>query len=190
MRIVGQIRPDRPLFVLAVEEEAEFLGTELPVLLTGMGKVNAAVAVTDTLAQHPRPELVVNLGSAGALRPGLTGTHVVTRVVQHDLDSAVLRTLTGRSYGEPIALGDPDGVVLATGDAFIADRGARERLAGHAELVDMEGYAVAAAAAAAGVSVRIVKHVSDDADEGAAAMWRQSVRGCAQALAGWVERNM
>lgn len=190
MELVGKITADRPLLVLAVKEEAQFLDTDLPVLLTGMGKVNAAVALATALAHGPRPAHIVNLGTAGALRPGWTGTHVVGTVIQHDLDIDLLRTLTGETYGAALTLDAEDGPVLATGDAFIANEAARERLAIQAHLVDMEGYALATAAARAGVPLRIVKHVSDDAGEGAAKSWRESVADCAQALAAWATRHL
>ena len=57
--------------------------------------------------------------------------------------------------------------MLATGDVFVTDPLVRARLAEVASLVDMEGYAVAYACRQFGVPVRLVKHVSDDADEGA-----------------------
>jgi adenosylhomocysteine nucleosidase len=189
MQLTGEITSDRPLLVLAVKEEAQYLDTSLPVLLTGMGKVNAAVALATALARGPLPSSVINLGTAGALRPGWTGTHLVGTVIQHDLDSDILRSLTGETYGAPLALGDPAGPTLATGDSFIADEAARVRLAEHASLVDMEGYALASAAHQAGVPLRIVKHVSDDAGEGAARTWRESVSECARALGEWA-RNI
>ncbi len=55
MRLNGVITSDRPLLVLAVEEEAAYLDENLPVLLTGMGKVNAAIALATVLAQGCRP---------------------------------------------------------------------------------------------------------------------------------------
>ncbi|GAA3387238.1 nucleosidase [Streptomyces roseoviridis] len=189
MELLGEITAGRPLLVLAVKEEAQHLDTDLPVLLTGMGKVNAATALATVLARGPRPSEVVNLGTAGALRPGWTGTHVVGTVLQHDLDSELLATLTGETYGAPLTLPDGGDVVLATGDAFIADEAARERLALRATLVDMEGYALASAAALAGVPLRMVKHVSDEAGEGAARSWRESVAACARALADWAEAH-
>ncbi|CAM5665915.1 nucleosidase [Streptomyces tanashiensis] len=189
MELLGEITADRPLLVLAVKEEAQFLDTELPVLLTGMGKVNAATALSTVLGRGPRPSGIVNLGTAGALRPGWTGTHVVGTVLQHDLDGQLLATLTGETYGAPLTLPDGGDVVLATGDAFISDEAARARLAERAPLVDMEGYALAAAAELAGVPLRIVKHVSDEAGDGAARTWRESVAECARALADWAEAN-
>ncbi|MEV8585788.1 nucleosidase [Streptomyces sp. NPDC051180] len=189
MELLGEITAGRPLLVVAVKEEAQFLDTDLPVLLTGMGKVNAATALATVLARGPRPSGIVNLGTAGALRHGWTGTHVVGTVVQHDLDGELLATLTGETYGAPLTLPDGGEVVLATGDAFISDEAARARLAERAALVDMEGYALATAAGIAGVPLRIVKHVSDEAGDGAARSWRESVAECARALADWAEAN-
>jgi adenosylhomocysteine nucleosidase len=192
MRLIGVIDPARPLLVVAVEEEAAHLDGGLPVLLTGMGKVNAGVALATVLARGPLPAAVVNLGTAGALRPGLEGTHEIGEVIQHDLDSEVLRTLTGATFGPPLTLeaAGPARPVLATGDLFVAEESARQRLAERAHLVDMEGYAVASAALAAGVPVRLVKHVSDEAGDGAARTWRESVDGCAQALGLWARDNL
>ncbi|RAG83947.1 nucleoside phosphorylase [Streptacidiphilus pinicola] len=190
MRLIGEIDPTRPLLVLAVAEEAAHLTSGLPVLLTGMGKVNAATAVATVLARGPRPTAVVNLGTAGALKPGFAGvTHEVSSVIQHDLDSAMLASLTGVTYGGPIGL-TGRGPVLATGDLFVADEAARARLAEEADLVDMEGYAVAQAVRQTGLPVRLVKHVSDDAGEGAAKSWRESVDDCAKELARWAAENL
>ncbi|MFE2110219.1 nucleosidase [Kitasatospora sp. NPDC059463] len=186
MRLLGTISADRPLLVVAVREEAAHLGDHLPVLLTGIGKVNAAAALATVLAGGPHPSEVVNLGTAGALRPGWEGTHTVTQVIQHDLDTPTLQALTGRVYGAPLVVGKGDGPVLATGDLFVSDAAARDRLAGHADLVDMEGYAVATVAHRAGLPVRLVKHVSDEAGDGAGHTWRESVDDCARHLADWL----
>ncbi|MDH6224874.1 MULTISPECIES: nucleosidase [Streptomyces] len=192
MELIGEMSPDRPLLVLAVKEEAAELGSGAPVLLTGMGKVNAAAALAGVLGRGVLPREIVNLGTAGALRPGWTGTHVIARVIQHDLDSRLLAGLTGEVYGAPITLAedDGDGPVLATGDTFVSDDAARDRLAGQAALVDMEGYALASVAQRFGVPIRLVKHVSDDAGDGAARTWRESVAACAVELARWAERNV
>jgi adenosylhomocysteine nucleosidase len=187
--LLGCVTTDRPLLVMAVKEEAQFYDGGLPLLLTGMGKVNAAVALASVLARGPHPSGVINLGSAGALRPGWTGTHVVGRVVQHDLDNDVLRQLTSQSWGQPIVLADRHGPTLATGDVFVSDPSVRKRLAERASLVDMEAYALAAAANQAGVPIRVVKHVSDSASEGAAKSWRATLAGSADALAEWIQNN-
>jgi adenosylhomocysteine nucleosidase len=177
------------LLTVAVAHEAVHLPDRLPVLLTGIGKVNAAMTVAAALARPgTRPDLVVNLGTAGALHGGMTGTHEVGVVVQHDLDSALLEQLTGSRYGPPIHLSD--GPTLATGDVFVTDPAVRDRLAQSADLVDMEGYAVAAACQAAGIPVRLVKHVSDSADAGARTSWVRTVEDSSRALGDWVRAHL
>jgi adenosylhomocysteine nucleosidase len=175
-----------PLIVVALPEEAAHLSTDLPVLVTGAGKVNAAIAVTRALACAPSlPSEVINLGTAGALRPGLSGTHQIGSILQHDLDSPALFALTGKRFGEPLKLAD-SGLTLATGDVFVADPVLQQALAQEAHLVDMEGYAVASAAAAFGVPVRMVKHVSDMADGEAVRSWTSTIDECSRALAAWL----
>jgi adenosylhomocysteine nucleosidase len=158
------------------------------VLVTGAGKVNAAIAVASILAETS-PTRVVNLGTAGALHDGMTGTHVIGSVLQHDLDDAALFGLSGLHFGEPVHLAE-SGPRLATGDAFVSDEQTRTRLAAIADLVDMEGYAVARAAISAGVPVTLVKQVSDNAGEGAGRSWRQSVDDCAEVLGEWARANL
>jgi len=188
MELFGEITPDRALLVVALREEGEHLHElGLPVLVTGAGKVRAAAATARTLADQ-RPSEVINLGTAGALKDGLEGIHVIGRAVQHDFDGEAIFELTGENFGPPIELGDGPG--LATGDRFVADAALRERLAKLADLADMEGYAVAAAAQAVGVPVRLVKIVSDDGKEHAARSWSDSIADCAEQLAAWTAREV
>ena len=189
MRLHRAISSDLPLLVVALEEEATHLHvTELPVLVTGAGKVNAAVAVATILGEFS-PARVINLGTAGSLRDGLWGTQVISRVTQHDLDDSALFALTGLHFGAPIELGG-SGPTLTTGDAFISDSATRERLAQQADLVDMEAYAIAHAAAVAGIPLTIVKQVSDQAGETASKSWASLVDECAQQLGIWVRDNV
>ncbi|GLY32636.1 nucleosidase [Kineosporia sp. NBRC 101731] len=188
--LIGSISADQPLLVVAVKEEAQFLPGDLPVLITGIGKVHTTLTLMTALAAGVHPSSLVNLGTAGALRPGLSGVHEVSTVIQHDLDTALLRTLTGETYGAPVELPHTGGVTLASGDSFVADGVLKDSLALRAHLVDMEGYAVAATAQRLGLPARLVKIVSDDADEGAAKSWPVTVAECARALADWVAREL
>ncbi|GAA2917412.1 nucleosidase [Streptomyces thioluteus] len=189
MRLTGTVTPDRPLLVLAVQEEAAHLDTDLPVLLTGIGKVNAAASLATVLARGDRPSEILNLGTAGALESGWLGTHEIAQVIQHDIDTPVLKALTGRTYGDALTVSEGTGPTLATGDLFVADESARARLAQHAQLVDMEGYALVTVARRADVPIRLIKHVSDEAGAGAGQTWQESVDGCAKVLAEWVREE-
>jgi len=190
MELRGVISPDRPLLVVAVGVEAAGLGSEHPVLICGVGKVAAGQAVLHCLsgiAPSLRPRALLNLGTAGALRPGLEGVHSVGAVVQHDIDGASIEKLTGRNPAPRIELGD--GLTLATGDRFIQDATERDELARSADLVDMEAYAVVAAGRLLGVRTRVVKHVSDNADAAALRTWLDAVAESSAALGSWLRSS-
>lgn len=188
LRVVGELRAGAPLVVVALEEEAVAFPSDVTYLCTGPGKVNAATATAWALAQH-RPSVVINVGTAGALHDHLEGLHEIANVSQHDLDVSALESITGRPFERRIEL-QPDGVRLVTGDVFVADSGVRAQLALMADLVDMEGYAVAAAARAFDVPVRLLKYVSDTADESAAADWPTQARLASAHLAQWLDTNL
>ena len=177
MRLHRTISPDLPLLVVALEEEATHLHiSELPGLVTGAGLRHAALAVATILADWS-PSRVVNLGTAGALRDGVVGTNVIRSVSPHDPDA------------EPIPLGG-SGLRLTSGDMFVRDESTRALLAQHADLVDMEGYAVARASLDAGIPVTLVKQVSDSAGAGAGRSWLNSVDECAEALGAWAREHL
>lgn len=179
----------RHLVVSATRAEAAHVPAGLPVVITGIGKTAAATAVTRAVLEAGREGgredlVVVNIGTAGALRPGLEGLFVPGRVVNHDISAEALRALSYDPRDE-LEVDGGDGTVLATGDTFVTDPLVRDRLAGRAHLVDMEGYAVAFACDALGVPVRLIKHVSDQADAGAMD-WPQLVDASARVLGEWL----
>jgi purine nucleosidase/adenosylhomocysteine nucleosidase len=177
------------LVIAATAVEAAHVPPSLPTLVTGVGKVAAAVRTTAALASADREGLlVINIGTAGALHPGLTGLHVPSRVLNHDISAEALAEL-GLAVDTDLALPDCDGSVLATGDTFVTDVAVRDRLARRAQLVDMEGFAVAYAAGQLGVAVRLVKHVSDEADA-SATDWPTVVDHSARALGDWLRSHL
>lgn len=176
-----------PLVVVALRSEARYLDDH-DVLLTGIGKVAAAVAVSRAIAER-RPSFVLNVGTAGALRDGLEGTYRIGRVLEHDVDHEFLRRLTGEETVGEIVLDPDEPTTLATGDAFISDPVVRAALAARAHVVDMEGFAVARACAVAGVECRIVKIVSDTASEDAARTWVEEADRTARSIRAAVDAH-
>lgn len=179
---------NRPLVVVALRREATLLDG-VDVVLTGIGKVAAAVTVSRAI-QEKRPPWVLNVGAAGALLDGLEGAHVIGRVVEHDVDHAMLGALIGEELSGEVVLDPAQPTVLATGDSFVADPVVRAALAQRAHLVDMEGYAVARACENAGVPCRILKVVSDTAAEDAAHSWKERVDRTAQEIAAAVADHL
>lgn len=176
----------RYLVVCALAAEAAYVPKSLPVVITGLGKTAAAVATTRALLATHRDDLtVLNVGTAGALRPRREGLFLPGRVINHDLNAQTLRTL-GIDPREELVIPGGDETVLASGDVFVHEPAVRDRLAAQADLVDMEGYAVAFACAELGVPVRLVKHVSDQAD-GSAMAWAEVVDASARVLGAWLD---
>ncbi len=193
--LLAPVDPEAPLLVVATREEAEHLGADVPVLLTGIGRINATAALTETLARGPLPATVLNVGTAGSLDDGpastLHGVHRISRVLLHDFSHSAVRKLAGADAYPAIDLEVPAGdggggtsssKVLATGDLFVEDSATRARLAETADLVDMEGYAIAWVARRYGVPVELIKLVSDPADESAGKLWAAGVAECSRVL--------
>jgi purine nucleosidase/adenosylhomocysteine nucleosidase len=176
------------LVVSAVAGEARYVPDGIPVVITGVGKTAAAVAVSRALAARDTSDLVVlNVGTTGALRDGLSGLFLPSTVINHDVNAAAIRAI-GLDPQEQLHLDGGDGTVLASGDVFVTDPAVRQRLAERAHLVDMEAYGVAYACRAYDVPVRVVKHVSDSADE-SALDWPALVDASAKVLGEWVAEN-
>lgn len=200
------------LVVAATRAEAAHVSSRFEVLITGIGKVAAAAAVASALSRvlargssrEPSLErarrsaqgslqgsgdgrrlLVVNLGTAGALRDDVRGLCMPSRVLNHDISAEILRGM-GYPVEDDLAIDGGDGCVLATGDAFVTDEAARAALARRAALVDMEGFAVAHACETHGVACKLVKHISDNADASALA-WADRVDASARVLGAWLE---
>ncbi len=187
----------RILFVVATPQEAADIptgpaaGENTELLVTGIGVLNATVALTRRLAENPGLySHIINVGTAGAVadtHATVHGFHEVTSAFQHDVSDELIAEIIGRPWPNLLeipAVTDLPAARLATGDSFISGVAERERIAGRgAELVDMEGYAVARVAAEFGVPVTLIKQVSDSADDAAAGQWVESATAGAASLA-------
>lgn len=174
--------------VAATRAEAAYVPASVPLLVTGVGKTAAAARTAAELVRRPEVTEVVNLGTAGALRAGLSGLFLPGTVLNHDVNADVVRAM-GLDPEELLEVPGGDDVVLASGDVFVSDPTVRDRIARRAHLVDMEGYAVVWACREAGVPVRLVKHVSDHADAGALA-WPELVDRSARVLGEWLRAHV
>lgn len=167
-------------------------GEEFALIVTGVGKCNAAAAAMLALADGA--DRLLNIGTAGALSPDLPVGSVVQieRAVQSDVD---LRAVNGTGIGTlneydtpyfPLRCGGkfPRGV-LASADTFAAGGTDAERSLG-ATVRDMEGAAIAHIAFAAGVPCYAFKSISDNARQDSAREYAENERIALGAL----EENM
>jgi adenosylhomocysteine nucleosidase len=123
------------------------------------------------------------VGTAGAIDARLDGTvYEIDAAIQHDVTD--IDGIVGQHVSLPprLELGR-EGVTIATGDHFVDDAEAvaviRPLGAG---LVDMETYAYAWVAAQFDVPIRVIKAISDRAQDDAITDWRTAVTACSGQL--------
>lgn len=163
------------LYVMAVDAEyGAHLRQRIEPLLTGVGPVESAVAVTAELTRRSSigdpPELVVSLGSAGSARHRAGDVFQVSEVSYRDMDASVLGFPRGRtpfldlpiSVPLPYRIPDVPEASLSTG-AGVVSGAAYEAI--DADLVDMETFAVLRACTLFDVPLVGLRGVSDGATE-------------------------
>jgi adenosylhomocysteine nucleosidase len=189
-RAIGHDAPLAPiLVVMALRSEGAgvFEQASVPVLYCGVGKVNAAIALTRELTRYSHAgralPLVLNFGTAGS-REHAPGTLVACReFVQRDMDVSGLGFPLGVTPFEEGPAGlkfdsefpELPSAVCGTGDSF-----ATGAWAGAHTLVDMEAYALAKVCWIEGARFGCVKFISDGADHTAADDWRDNVHKAAE----------
>ncbi|MEI6210324.1 MAG: hypothetical protein WCR06_01735 [bacterium] len=132
---------------------------DLVLYICGMGPEQARVGVTRLLQQHA-VTAVVNVGVAGAVADNLAleGMYRITKTCLWPA-TETLYTSSGDRWPELPA------AVLATVAQPVFDPVRRAEIARHAELVDMEGAAIAQCCQARGVPWYAIKGVTDLAGE-------------------------
>jgi adenosylhomocysteine nucleosidase len=169
------------VIALRTESVGVFEAAGVPVLYCGVGKINAAIALTRELTRFalqgramPR---VVNFGSAGSRRhPAgtLVGCH---EFVQRDMDVSGLGFALGVTpfddapsclRFEPVFSQLPI-AVCGTGDSF-----ATSDVGMDCTVVDMEAYALAKVCLREKAPFACAKYVSDGADHAAADDWQRN----------------
>ena len=191
-----------------------------PVVLVkcGVGKVNAA-RTAQVLIDAFAPRALINTGIAGGVAPGLSvGDAVVADgLVQHDFDVTAFGhakgyLCTGRDSSKPTVFVPEQKVqdslfqaacallgeghvhrgMVATGDQFISGRESKAAIweQFHASAAEMEGGAIAQAAALTGVPFGVIRVISDLADGTAPSSFDQFEQETADRSAAIVKRTL
>ena len=183
---MGELPHNNVVMALRVESSGVFEAAGVPVLYCGVGKVNAAIALTRELSRYAHRgqdmPLVVNFGSAGS-RCHASGTLVACHeFVQRDMDVTALGFPPGVTpYDEaPSCLTfDPvfplPAAVCGSGDSFATADGDVA-----CAVVDMEAYALAKVCWRENAKFACVKYVTDGADTAAANDWQRNVHKAAE----------
>jgi len=193
--MIGEFPQDLVVMALPMESQGVLEQAGVPVLYTGVGKVNAAYVLTRRLLQYRHAQVplprVLNFGTAGSRRHG-AGTLVECRAfVQRDMDVSGLGVPVGTTPYEDMPprievaslLPDLPQSVCGSGDSFAIAPGVLE-----CDVVDMEAYALAKVCQLEGTAFTAVKYVTDGADEAAALDWRSNLHLAAELFLRTYER--
>lgn len=177
---------ENALIVFALEAESSDLFDAYRVLYTGVGKVQATLSLSLELTKS-KPDLVINMGTAGSRN--FKAADIVNPIsfVQRDMDATALGFQAFQtpfascppvlSYG--LRLPSLPQAICGTGDNFSVHE---EFGDGLYDVVDMEAYALASTCKVYDVPFLCLKYISDGADGEADMDWNSALKDTAQKL--------
>ena len=155
------------MIVSALQQEVEGLSK---VLLTGVGKVNATMVLTDFITRlNPEVEQIINYGTAAkcSRKVEVGKIYEIRKFVQRDMDATQLgfekyetpfgknmidTGLSNSSFGR-------DDLICGTGDNFWEGD---HQFTVEYDVADMEAYALASVCEKYNIPFRCFKYISDD----------------------------
>jgi len=158
------------LFVAALKEETPGLNYFHYI---GAGKINATYNLIKLIYKF-KPREVINFGSAGAIKKGLSGIVECTKFYQRDMDvTGLLDFKLGETpFDEIIEIINSDvGYSCGSGDSFVTGK-----INMNVDVVDMEAYALAKVCKLENIKFRCFKFISDNADENASIDWIENCK--------------
>jgi len=175
----------KPLIIMAMKEESRGLieSQGFDVVYCGVGKVNAAYALTHQLArlrhEGSSPSWVLNLGSAGSpvfASGALVAAH---RFIQRDMDATGLGVEHGKTPFDPHPVilefaprfADLQHGICGSGDSFLQGPPPVE-----CQIIDMEAYALAKVCHLEAMPFACAKFITDGADGAAHTDWQENLR--------------
>ena len=180
-----KIKKNKCKIIFLVALEVELPAKQFPQLdikYTGVGKVNAAYQTMKSIGLS-KPDIIINFGSAGAVRQNISGLVQVSRVIQRDIDLKGLGFEIGQTpfeEGEDSFLLEDcrkfdkvelrEKVLCSTGDNFVYET---PRVS--SDIVDMELYAMAKVCFREGIPLYSWKFISDHADGNSPSDWERNV---------------
>ena len=168
--------------------EGELAGKRMVLVLSGIGKVNAAVSTSWVIHQFA-PDCVINTGSAGGLGKGLKVGDVVIgeTVAHHDVDVTAFGYVWGQVPQLPAVFVSDSNLIrqaekaaqvfdgaavtqglIVSGDRFVHSSEGVAEIRSHfsdVKAVEMEAAAIAQTCHQLEVPFVIIRAVSDSADE-------------------------
>jgi adenosylhomocysteine nucleosidase len=165
------------IVIAALESEikARSLPDHIPIVYSGIGKINAAIATFQAIQRY-QPQLIINFGTVGKINPTLSGLVTINKVIQRDISAEPLapRGIVPLSSKPNEFIVNTAGYVCGTGDSFVTQHDPWLTEQG-VDVVDMELFAIAAISFEHNVKWISYKYISDAANEDSAHEWSSKV---------------
>ena len=180
----GEPLVKRKLIVCALEDETQGQLEGWDILYTGVGKVNATMALTQKFGKYGTYvpyDLVINYGTAGSKDLSIGELVDCTKFTQRDMDVRGLGFILGQTPFEkevPIILDydhvefNPIGKKLrcGTGDNFVQTNEDT-----YSDVFDMEAYALAKVCFTYNIDFISFKYITDNANESSSKDWTENL---------------
>ena len=152
------------------------------IIYSGVGKINASIKLVEAIHIF-KPDLVVNLGTAGSMRPEIEGVVEVDTVIERDFDAFPLcdRGSIPFEDGNNRHCSGYEGVVCASGDSFVRESDTYLELM-KVDIVDMELIAIARVCNKYNIPWRSFKFISDYIGDNIEQQWQDGVTKASEAL--------
>ena len=164
------------------------LGDQL--LVTGVGKINAAYHLTKKLTEMrlagKSPKYVINMGSSGSKHFKKGALVYCNQFIQHDMDvSAFTKNQKCQTPGDTEVilehknlLSDLPKAICGTGDCFVTTQTIDSRV----QVVEMEAYALARVCKQESIDFIAIKYITDGLDENGGDDWKHEVKSSADIM--------
>lgn len=175
------------LLAYALQEECgtiDLKGHECRFCITGIGKVQAALAIEQALLET-KADLIINLGSAGALHHQVGDILLCSRFIDRDMKRVAIpgvcyeldftAALASMCWFADYSIGH----TVSTGDSFVVSESDVEP---SVDVVDMEAFAIAAACHRHGLPFLSVKYVTDIVGQNSVEAWTEKLAHAKQGL--------
>ena len=169
-------------------------GTDIVFIQTGIGKTKSAMLLTKNICER-KPDLVLNIGTAGAVQHNVGDILVVNRFIDRDFEIANLPGVTFEIDGMELLNNNADLKnwvskyeklgTCSTGDTFVTEISDFQ-----ADVVDMEAFAQAFVCKEFGVPFLSVKFVSDVIGKNSVAEWESKLEVAREGLGKWFEEKL
>lgn len=165
------------LIITALEGELDNnkVPKEIPVVFSGVGKINATLATIKAI-QEFQPKKIINFGTVGKINSKLSGLVSIQKVIQRDMLTEPLAPRGKTPFcKKPSEYFSENGTyTCGTGDSFVTSNDDWLIQQG-VDVVDMELFAIAAVAHEHQIPWISFKFISDDANHNSGNDWQENI---------------